>query len=55
MSRADEAVMRLSENGWFQGSPGSHLYEAVDGVGYLFLALIELETGDSAAGWGGEF
>lgn len=52
---ADEAVARLPENGWFQGSPGSHLYEAVDGVGYLFLALIELETGDSAAGWGGEF
>jgi hypothetical protein len=52
---ADEAVARLPENGWFQGSSGSHLYEAVDGVGYLFLALIELQTGDSAAGWGGEF
>jgi hypothetical protein len=52
---ADEAVVRLPENGWFQGSPDSHLYEAVDGVGYLFLALLELETGESAAGWGGEF
>jgi hypothetical protein len=52
---ADEAVVRLPENGWFQGSPDSHLYEAVDGVGYLFLALIELETGESAADWGGEF
>ena len=52
---ADEAVLQLPENGWFQDSPGSHVYEAVDGVGYLFLALIELETGDSAAGWGGEF
>lgn len=52
---ADEAVTRLPENGWFQGAPGSHLYEAVDGVGYLFLALIELETGESALGWGGEF
>jgi len=55
VSRADEAVMRLSENGWFQGSPGSHLYESVDGVGYLFLALMELETDIPAAGWGGEF
>jgi len=52
---ADEAVVRLPENGWFQGSPDSHLYEAVDGIGYLFLALLELETGESAAGWGGEF
>jgi hypothetical protein len=52
---ADEAVLRLVENGWFQGYAGSHLYEAVDGVGYLFLALIELETGSSAASWGGEF
>lgn len=52
---ADEAVQRLLENGWFQGYGGSHLYEAVDGVGYLFLALIELETGESAANWGGEF
>jgi DUF1680 family protein len=41
---ADEAAARFPENGWFQGSPGSHLYEAVDGVGYLFLALLELEV-----------
>lgn len=52
---ADEAVQRLVENGWFQGYAGSHLYEAVDDVGYLFLALIELETGESAADWGGKF
>ena len=41
---ADEAVLRLYENGWFQGYPESHLYESVDGVGYLLLALMELET-----------
>lgn len=45
---ADEAVERLYENGWFQGYPESHLYEAVDGVGYLLLALMELETGQPA-------
>ena len=44
-SLADQAVIRLYENGWFQGTAGSHLYESVDGVGYLLLALIELETG----------
>jgi hypothetical protein len=41
---ADEAVARLCESGWFQGYPESHLYEAVDGVGYLLLALMELEA-----------
>ncbi len=43
---ADEAVDRLYENGWFQGYPDSHLYESVDGVGDLFLALLELERLD---------
>lgn len=41
---ADEAVERLVENGWFQGCPDSHCYEAVDGVGDLMLALMELES-----------
>lgn len=31
--------------GMFQGYPGDHLYEAVDGVGFLLLALLYLETG----------
>ena len=41
---ADEAMDRLYENGMFQGYPESHVYEAVDGVGHLFLALMFLET-----------
>jgi hypothetical protein len=40
---ADEAVERLQENGWFMGYADSHLYEAVDGVGYLLQALMDLE------------
>ena len=27
-----------------QGFPGTHLSESVDGVGFLFLALLALET-----------
>lgn len=41
---ADEAVNYLYEDGMFQGYPDSHVYEAVDGVGYLLLGLIMLET-----------
>jgi hypothetical protein len=41
---ADEAIERLSEGDMIQGYPGGHVYEAVDGVGYLFLALMALET-----------
>ncbi len=41
---ADEAVARLAADGMCQGYPDSHLYESVDGVGYLFLALLLLET-----------
>jgi len=41
---ADEAVERLYENGVFQGYPGGHLYESVDGVGSLCLALLSLEN-----------
>jgi Periplasmic pectate lyase len=40
---ADEAIAQLYENGMFQGFPDSHLYESVDGVGFLCLALISLE------------
>lgn len=42
---AQEAVERLLENGLFQGHPGSHIYTSVDGVGFLLLALLELERG----------
>ena len=41
---ARESIDRLCENGWFQGYPEAHLYESVDGVGDLLLALIRLET-----------
>ncbi len=42
---ADEAVERLWDKALFQGYPGSRLYESVDGVGYLMLACILVETG----------
>lgn len=42
---ADETVERLFENGWFQGYPGSHIYESVDGVGDLMLVLMEFPAG----------
>jgi hypothetical protein len=35
---------QLYEEGMFQGYPDGHVYESVDGVGYLLLALIFLET-----------
>lgn len=41
---AEEAIARLWADGLCQGYPGSHLYESVDGVGYLFLALLRLEA-----------
>ena len=41
---ADEAMDRLFEDGMFQGYPDGHVYESVDGVGFLFLALMFLET-----------
>jgi hypothetical protein len=41
---ADEAMEQLYEEGMFQGYPDGHVYESVDGVGYLLLALIFLET-----------
>lgn len=41
---AKEAMGSLYENGLFQGFPGEHLYEAVDGVGFLLLGLLMLET-----------
>jgi hypothetical protein len=41
---AYEAVDRLWENGLFQGFPGSHVYESVDGVGFLIQALMFLQS-----------
>jgi hypothetical protein len=43
---ADEAVALLFRDGLFQGYTNSNRYEAVDGVGYLALALLALEQGD---------
>ncbi len=42
---ADIAIDQLYADGMFQGFADSHLYEAVDGVGYLLLALLRLEQG----------
>ena len=45
----------LFDDGMFRGHPGEHRYDAVDGVGYLLLALIALETGQEpdlmGSGW----
>ncbi|MBM3494625.1 MAG: hypothetical protein FJX72_09975 [Armatimonadetes bacterium] len=39
---ADEAMAKLRLNGWFVGHPAKPYYEAVDGVGTLMYALLEL-------------
>jgi hypothetical protein len=43
---ADEAVGALFDHGMFRGHPGEHRYDAVDGVGFLALALLWLQTGE---------
>ncbi|HSW45035.1 MAG TPA: hypothetical protein VLM89_05645 [Phycisphaerae bacterium] len=40
---ADEAVSRLYYRGLFRGHPGKPYYEAVDGVGYLLVGLLQLD------------
>jgi hypothetical protein len=40
---ADDAIARLFRNGLFCGHPAKPYYEAVDGVGYLLYALLELD------------
>lgn len=45
---AEEALAQLFVDGMFQGYPGDHMYETVDGVGYLLLALLFLETEEEA-------
>jgi len=41
---AREAIDVLFENDMFRTHPGEHRYDAVDGVGFLLLSLIALET-----------
>jgi hypothetical protein len=41
---ADEAVAVLYRQGMFRSHPGEFRYDAVDGAGYLMLALLYLET-----------
>lgn len=43
---AQESVEALRDGDLFQGLPGTHLYESVDGVGFLFLALLDLENAE---------
>jgi len=40
---ADRAIEKLFRNGLFLGHPGKDYYEAVDGVGYLLNALLNLD------------
>jgi hypothetical protein len=43
LGTADDAIARLFRNGLFCGHPAKPYYEAVDGVGYLLYALLELD------------
>lgn len=49
---AGEALARLYRNGMFQGMDGLGRHEAVDGSGYLLLALLLLETGEEPSLFG---
>jgi hypothetical protein len=49
---ADEAVEVLFAEGMFGGHPGEDRYDAVDGVGFLLLALTYLQTGVDPDGMG---
>lgn len=40
---ADEAIKKLYYQGLFRGHPAKSYYEAIDGVGYLLYALLELD------------
>ena len=40
---ADTAIEKLHHNGLFRGHPAKPYYEAMDGVGYLLYALLELD------------
>ncbi|MFS0727540.1 hypothetical protein [Paenibacillus sp. 1P07SE] len=52
---AAEAVEKLYAHGMFRGHPGEDRYDAVDGVGYLALSLMYLDTGEEPDGMGGGF
>jgi hypothetical protein len=49
---ADDAIERLFENGMFRGYRDGHVYESVDGVGFLCLALISLDVEDDLESYG---
>ncbi len=40
---ADDAILRLYHRGLFRGHPAKPYYEAVDGVGNLLYALLQLD------------
>jgi DUF1680 family protein len=40
---ADEAIKKLHHKGLFRGHPAKPYYEAMDGVGYLLYALLEID------------
>jgi hypothetical protein len=40
---ADTAIEKLYYKGLFRGHPAKPYYEAMDGVGYLLYALLELD------------
>jgi hypothetical protein len=40
---ADTAISKLHHKGLFRGHPAKPYYEAMDGVGYLMYALLELD------------
>jgi len=42
-SMADAAIARLLHNGLFRGHPAKPYYEAMDGVGHLLYALLQLD------------
>jgi len=42
-SMADTAIEKLYHKGLFRGHPAKPYYEAMDGVGYLLYALLELD------------
>lgn len=53
---ADEAVNQLQAHDMFQGYPDSGVYESVDGVGFLFLAMLNLHyTTCDPQRWGFRF
>jgi hypothetical protein len=54
---ADDAIARLwcDEAGMFRSHPGEDRVDAVDGLGILFLALMELETNREPEFQGFEF